>query len=161
VESRSFADFFYCLPHRSGGSDGANLGGYFSFVSHSPLTPPTFAGLGPADGKAIAEAARLINAAKNPIVLVGMLASRPANAKVLQSFLTNGRLPIVGTFQAAGAVGAPLFDNFGGRVGQIANQRSDRLFDRADLVSKWSKTIASSKLRQRTLCRMQEIGSFK
>jgi acetolactate synthase I/II/III large subunit len=95
---------------------------------------PAFAGLGPADGKAIAEAARLVNAAKNPVVLVGMLASRPANASALQSFLTNGRLPVVGTFQAAGAVGAPLFDNFGGRVGQIANQPADRLLDTADLV---------------------------
>jgi acetolactate synthase I/II/III large subunit len=102
---------------------------------HSPLPAPTFAGLGPADGKAIAEAARLINAAKNPVVLVGMLASRPANAKALQSFLTNGRLPVVGTFQAAGAVEAPLFDNFGGRVGQIANQPADRLLDSADLVA--------------------------
>jgi acetolactate synthase I/II/III large subunit len=102
--------------------------------AHSPLPAPTSAGLGPADGKAIAEAARLINAAKNPVVLVGMLASRPANAKALQSFLTNGRLPVVGTFQAAGAVGAPLFDNFGGRVGQLANQPADRLLDSADLV---------------------------
>jgi acetolactate synthase I/II/III large subunit len=101
---------------------------------HSPLPAPAFAGLGPADGEVIAEAARLINAAKNPVVLVGMLASRPANAKALQSFLTNGRLPVVGTFQAAGAVGAQCFDNFGGRVGQIANQPADRLLDAADLV---------------------------
>jgi acetolactate synthase I/II/III large subunit len=101
---------------------------------HSPLPAPTSAGLGPADAKAIAEAARLINAAKNPVVLVGMLASRPANAKALQSFLTNGRLPVIGTFQAAGAVGAPLFDSFGGRVGQLANQPADRLLDSADLV---------------------------
>jgi acetolactate synthase I/II/III large subunit len=101
---------------------------------NSPLPGPTAAGPGPADGKAIAEAARLINAAQNPVVLVGMLASRPANAKALQSFLTKGRLPVVGTFQAAGAVGAQLFDNFGGRVGQIANQPADRLLDTADLV---------------------------
>src|SRR5262245_20469815 len=100
---------------------------------HSPLPQPAFAGLGQADGKAIAEAARLINAAKNPVVLVGMLASRPSNAKALQAFLTNGRLPVVGTFQAAGAVGVPLFENFGGRVGQIANQPADRLLDAADL----------------------------
>jgi acetolactate synthase-1/2/3 large subunit len=102
--------------------------------AHSPLSAPAFAGLGPPDGKALAEAARLINAAKNPVVLVGMLASRPADADALQSFLTNGRLPVVGTFQAAGAVGARLFDNFGGRVGQIANQPADRLLDSADLV---------------------------
>jgi acetolactate synthase I/II/III large subunit len=101
---------------------------------HSPLPAPTFAGLGPADGKVIAEASRLINAARSPVVLVGVLASRPANAKALQSFLTNGRLPVVATFQAAGAVGAPLFDSFGGRVGQLANQPADRLLDSADLV---------------------------
>ena len=63
-----------------------------------------------------------------------MLASRPANARALETFLINGCLPVVGTFQAAGAVGAQLFDNFGGRVGQLANQPADRLLDSADLV---------------------------
>lgn len=101
---------------------------------YSPLPAPAFAGLGPADGKAITEAARLVNSAKNPVVLVGMLASRPANARALETFLINGCLPVVGTFQAAGAVGAQLFDNFGGRVGQLANQPADRLLDTADLV---------------------------
>jgi len=102
--------------------------------AHEPLASPAFSGLGPADNAAIKEAARLINAADNPVVLLGMLASRPANAKALQSFLTRSNLAVVGTFQAAGAVGALLFDNFGGRVGQLANQPADRLLDSADLV---------------------------
>jgi len=102
--------------------------------AHAPLPLPAFAGLGPADGKAINEAARLVNAAVNPVVLLGMLSSRPTNADALQSFLTKGNLAVVGTFQAAGAVGALLFDNFGGRVGQLANQPADRLLDSADLV---------------------------
>jgi acetolactate synthase-1/2/3 large subunit len=102
--------------------------------AHVPLPSPMFAGLGPADGSAILEAARLINSAENPVVLLGMLASRPANSESLQSFLTKSNLPVVGTFQAAGAVGALLFDNFGGRVGQLANQPADRLLDSADLV---------------------------
>jgi acetolactate synthase I/II/III large subunit len=102
--------------------------------AHEPLPLPAFAGLGPADAKAIREAARLINAANNPVVLLGMLSSRPTNADALQSFLTKSNLAVVGTFQAAGAVGALLFDNFGGRVGQIANQPADRLLDSADLV---------------------------
>jgi acetolactate synthase I/II/III large subunit len=101
---------------------------------HEPLSLPPFGGPGPADSKATREAARLINAAQNPVVLVGMLASQPANAEALQSFLSNGRIAVVGTFQAAGAVGALLFDNFGGRVGQLANQPADRLLDSADLV---------------------------
>src|ERR1700749_1764536 len=82
-----------------------------------PLPAPAFAGLGPADGAAIKEAARLINSASNPVVLLGMLASKPANAQAFQTFISRNSLPVVGTFQAAGAVGALLFDNFGGRVG--------------------------------------------
>ena len=102
--------------------------------AHDPLLMPAFAGLGPADDAAIKEAARLINSANNPVVLLGMLSSRPVNAKAVQSFLTKSNLAVVGTFQAAGAVGAMLFDNFGGRVGQLANQPADRLLDSADLV---------------------------
>jgi acetolactate synthase-1/2/3 large subunit len=102
--------------------------------AHEPLKAPAFAGLGPADGAAIREAARLINAASNPVMLLGMLASKPANAQALQTFISKNNLPVVGTFQAAGAVGAMLFDNFGGRVGQLANQPADRLLESADLV---------------------------
>ncbi len=102
--------------------------------AHEPLSAPAFAGLGPADGAAIREAARLINAASNPVVLLGMLASKPTNAQALQTFISKNSLPVVGTFQAAGAVGAMLFDNFGGRVGQLANQPADRLLESADLV---------------------------
>ena len=99
-----------------------------------PLSAPAFAGPGPADSAAIKEAARLINAASNPVVLLGMLASKPANAAALQTFISKSNLPVVGTFQAAGAVGATLFDNFGGRVGQLANQPADLLLESADLV---------------------------
>lgn len=99
-----------------------------------PLPMPAFAGPGPADGNAIREAARLINEASNPVILLGMLASQPAHASALQSFISKGNLAVVGTFQSAGAVGAPLFENFGGRVGQLANQPGDRLLDSADLV---------------------------
>src|ERR1700730_19164197 len=74
--------------------------------AHEPLPAPAFAGLGPADGAAITETARLINAASNPVMLLGMLASKPTNARALQSFISKNNLPVVGTFQAAGAVGA-------------------------------------------------------
>jgi acetolactate synthase I/II/III large subunit len=101
---------------------------------HEPLPAPAFAGLGPADGAAIEQAVRLINAASNPVVLLGMLASKPTNTKALEKFVSKANLPVVGTFQAAGAGGAMLFDNFGGRIGQIANQPADRLLDIADVV---------------------------
>ena len=84
---------------------------------HDVLRMPAFAGLGPADSGAIAEAARLIGSAENPVVLLGLLASKPGNANALRGFIGNNHLPAVGTFQAAGAVAAHLFENFGGRVG--------------------------------------------
>ncbi len=98
------------------------------------LTPPSFSGPGPADAAALSEAARLINRAECPVVLLGLLASKPANAEAVRDFIARGHLPVVGTFQSAGAVGAHLLDNFGGRVGQLANQPGDGLLEAADLV---------------------------
>jgi len=98
------------------------------------LTPPAFGGPGPADGAAIAEAARLINSASSPVLLSGLLASKPATSAALRGFISSGRLPVIGTFQSAGAIGADLLDNFGGRVGQLANQPADHLLDAADVV---------------------------
>jgi acetolactate synthase-1/2/3 large subunit len=102
--------------------------------THAPLPAPPFAGQGPADGAAIKEAVRLINAASNPVILLGMLASKPTNTKALENFVSRANLAVVGTFQATGAGGAIFLDNFGGRVGQIANPPADRLLDTADLV---------------------------
>jgi acetolactate synthase-1/2/3 large subunit len=102
-----------------------------------PTYPPAvtrICGSGLADSAAIKEAARLINAASTPVVLLGMLASKPTNNAALQEFIGKGNLAAVGTFQAAGAVGAMQFGNFGGRVGQLANQPADRLLESADLV---------------------------
>lgn len=90
--------------------------------------------LGPADAEAIEEAARLINRASKPVVLLGMLASKPENSKPLQELLKNGNLPVVGTFQAAGAVSHAQFQNFAGRVWQTNNQPGDQLLAVADLV---------------------------
>jgi acetolactate synthase I/II/III large subunit len=102
--------------------------------AHDVLPIPAYSGLGPADSAATAEAARLINSAENPVVLLGLLASKPANALALRDFIAKNHLPVVGTFQAAGAVAAHLFENFGGRVGQLANQPGDQLLDSADVV---------------------------
>ena len=98
------------------------------------LTPPLFGGLGAADSAAIGEAARLINAASNPVLLLGLLASKPGTSDEVRRFIRVGRLPVIGTFQSAGAVGADLLRNFGGRVGQLANQPADHLLGSADLV---------------------------
>src|ERR1700733_12782951 len=63
------------------------------------VTPPAFAGPGPADAAALTEAARLINTAETPVVLLGLLASRPGNADAARAFVAGHGLPVVGTFQ--------------------------------------------------------------
>ncbi len=89
---------------------------------------------GPANAEAIAEAARLVNAAQRPVVLLGMLASQPAAAAAVRGLLDRARLAVTGTYQAAGVVPRSHLDCFGGRVGLFHNQPADRLLDGADLV---------------------------
>jgi acetolactate synthase I/II/III large subunit len=98
------------------------------------LTPPIYSGAGPADTTAIKEAARLINRANRPVVLLGLLASKPQNAAAIHKLIESGKLPVVGTFQAAGAVSMNLFSSFGGRVGQTNNQPADEILAAGDLV---------------------------
>jgi acetolactate synthase I/II/III large subunit len=98
------------------------------------LAPPAYSGAGPADIAAIKEAARLINQAERPVVLLGLLASKPQNAVAVHELIESGKLPLVGTFQAAGAVSMSLFSNFAGRVGQINNQPADEILAAGDLV---------------------------
>ena len=89
--------------------------------------------MGPADQKAIDEAARLLNQSKKPVVLLGLLASNPENAAAVHDLLERGKLPAVGPFQAAGSISLQLFHIFGGRVGLLANQPADKLLEAADM----------------------------
>jgi acetolactate synthase I/II/III large subunit len=68
------------------------------------------------------------------VVLLGLLASKPENAAAVHELIESGKLPVVGTFQAAGAISANLFSNFGGRVGQTNNQPADEILAAGDLV---------------------------
>ncbi len=99
-----------------------------------PIRLSTFAGQGPAPDRSLREAARLINTAKSPVILLGLMASKPQCGDAIRKLLSTTTLPVVGTFQAAGAISRELFSCFGGRVGQIANQPADALLDSGDIV---------------------------
>src|SRR6478672_5444640 len=58
--------------------------------------------LGPADADAIAAAAALINAAEQPVLLLGLLASQPRAAEAVRVLLAKTKLPVVCTYQGAG-----------------------------------------------------------
>jgi acetolactate synthase I/II/III large subunit len=89
---------------------------------------------GPGSQESIVDAAKIINGARRPVLLLGLLASRPENAEAVRAFLRRTELPVVGTFQAAGAVSADLFKKFAGRIGQLDNTPGDELLATADVI---------------------------
>jgi acetolactate synthase-1/2/3 large subunit len=99
-----------------------------------PIRLSAFVEQGPAARKSLSEAARLINSAKSPVILLGLMASKLKFADAIRNLLSTTTLPGVGTFQAAGAVSRQDFPYFGGRVGQLANQPADALLDSGDVV---------------------------
>lgn len=99
-----------------------------------PIRLSPFVEQGPAARKSLREAARLINSAKSPVILLGLMASKPKFANAIHNLLSTTTLPVVGTFQAAGAVSQQNFPYFGGRVGQIANQPADALLESGDVI---------------------------
>ena len=99
-----------------------------------PIRLSTFVDQGPAAKSSLTEAARLINSAKSPVIFLGLMASKPRSAEAIHDLLRTTALPVVGTFQAAGAVSQEDFARFGGRVGQLANQPADALLDSGDIV---------------------------
>jgi len=98
------------------------------------LAPSTAPLLGPAEASAITAAAKLIDSAQRPVLLLGMLASQPAATRAVRALLAKARLAVIGTYQAAGVIPRERLDCFGGRVGLFHNQPADRLLDAADLV---------------------------
>jgi acetolactate synthase I/II/III large subunit len=98
------------------------------------LTPATPVSLGPADGAAIVAAAELINKAKNPVLMLGLLASEKNTADAVRGLISKTNMAVVCTYQGAGVVPREHFHRFGGRVGLFRTQPADRILDAADLV---------------------------
>ncbi len=98
------------------------------------LTPVEPVRLGPGPSEAITEAARLIEKAQRPVLLVGMLASEQRAALAIRALLKSAPLPVVTTFQGTGILTRELLPLYAGRVGLFHNQPADRLLDAADLV---------------------------
>ncbi len=60
--------------------------------------------------------------------------SVPRVSHALTSFLQRTQLPVVGTYQAAGAVSTHYYHRFAGRVGLFNNQPGDVLLREADMI---------------------------
>jgi len=101
-------------------------------ASAPQLLPLPAFGAAPAD--MVRRAAEKISKAENPVVLLGMGASKPRATAAVRALLKRHGLPVVGTFQGAGAVSRELLPLFFGRVGLFRNQPGDKVLARADVV---------------------------
>lgn len=84
---------------------------------------------------AISEAARILNASKRPVAILGMQSSSPGVASALVAFLKASGIPYVSTFQGAGAwVQAQGGSIYAGRIGLFRNQPADEVLNQADAI---------------------------
>ena len=90
--------------------------------------------LGAAPDAMIDAVSKAIAGAKNPVILLGLMASQPENSEAIHDLLSRSHIPVTSTYQAAGAIRQEHFSRFAGRVGLFNNQAGDRLLQQADLI---------------------------
>jgi acetolactate synthase I/II/III large subunit len=105
-----------------------------ALTSAAIVEPNPVPALGPAPADRIAQAVKLIRAAQRPALFVGIRVGEPAPCAALRELLAVTELPVVETFQAAGAVSRELEDHFVGRVGLFRNQPGDIVIGHADVL---------------------------
>lgn len=108
--------------------------GHRSSIPAAParaFDPPAY---GPSSDSSLAEAAKLIEAAKFPVLFLGMRGADRKVVKAVHGFLRKHPIPVVETFQAAGAISQELVSLFYGRIGLFRNQPGDQMIGHSDLV---------------------------
>lgn len=108
--------------------------GHKSSIPAAPahaFDPPEY---GPSSGSSLAEAVKLIEAAKFPVLFLGMRGADHKVVEAVHGFLRKHPIPVVETFQAAGAISQELVNLFYGRIGLFRNQPGDQMIGHSDLV---------------------------
>ncbi|MCG3864521.1 MULTISPECIES: acetolactate synthase AlsS [unclassified Photobacterium] len=103
-------------------------------IPYQPVQQPNPILFGGAHPQAVRQAADHINAAKNPVLLLGMDASQPFVADTIRQLLKQTPIAVVNTFAAAGVISHDLYNCFLGRVGLFKNQPGDIALNNADLI---------------------------
>lgn len=103
-------------------------------VTAKPIPAGETPRLGAAAAETLDRATTLLNAAKFPVVLLGVSASHPQSAAAVRRLLRKHALPVIGTFEAAGVVPRDLVGRFVGRVGYVRNQPGDLVLQKADAI---------------------------
>ncbi|KAK0649743.1 acetolactate synthase [Cercophora newfieldiana] len=89
---------------------------------------------GPSPAALLAIAAAAISSARFPVLFLGARAADAPVVSAVHAFLREHPIPVVETFQAAGAISEELVHLFFGRIGLFRNQAGDKLLEHADLL---------------------------
>jgi catabolic acetolactate synthase len=108
----------------------AGMSSIHAFPAAAFPAPP----FGPAPKELLDQVSRMIENAKLPVLFLGMRSSSSKVVAVVRELLRKFPIPVVETFQAAGAVPFELRHLFYGRVGLFHNQTGDILLAKSDLV---------------------------
>jgi acetolactate synthase-1/2/3 large subunit len=103
-------------------------------VSISATDPIVALPQGAAASGGIEQAVAQVNSAEQPVLLLGMEASRPENTNAIRRLLAKYPMATIETFEAAGVLSRELLHCFVGRIGLFRNQPGDRLLQSTDLV---------------------------
>lgn len=90
--------------------------------------------LGAAPTQALQDAVSSLERATQPVLLLGMEASKPENTAAIRALLSKFPMATIETYEAAGVLSRELAKFFVGRVGLFRNQPGDKLLESADLV---------------------------
>lgn len=108
--------------------------GHQSAIPAAPahaFAPPEY---GPSSEAALARAVALLKGARFPVLFLGMRGADPKVVAAVHRFLRKHPIPVVETFQAAGAISKELVHLFYGRIGLFRNQPGDKMIAHSDLV---------------------------
>ncbi|CAH1850728.1 acetolactate synthase AlsS [Convivina intestini] len=103
-------------------------------VNRPVLNPLTEVDYGQPSPSILNNITEKIKAAKAPVILAGMRASSPENTAALRALIDQFALPVVETFQGAGAVSKTQLNKFFGRIGLFKNQLGDSVLRDSDLI---------------------------
>ena len=108
------------LPHEGASHMTLPLDVQTSRTNSAPLLPLSSV-FGNASAEGLQTAGELLTHAKHPVLLLGFGATRIATTSALRRFLNSHAMPVVGTFEAAGAISRDLLHLFVGLFKRFAN----------------------------------------
>lgn len=89
---------------------------------------------GRASSELLQQTLELLAHAKYPVILLGVGATRYRACHAVRRFLEKTQIPVIGTFEAAGAVSRSLAHLFIGRVGLKIEEPGDQALKTADVI---------------------------